>query len=277
MHAEHDDGDFGIGLGDLKSGFNAVEIGHADVHDDYIGLQGFCEGDGFSAVVGFAHNREIGLLLDEETQTTADEFVIVGKEDTNFSHGWIIAGSGRIRLMEREFGFYGGPSSRCECNRESAAEAADAFFHAEDAHTALAGGIEAVAVIRDFYGDLIGILSDAYFGVFGGGVRGGVVEGFLRDAVDGDFGFVAESFRDVFRVNFDFHLAAPRNLAGLPFEGGDQAEIVEHGRTEEKCDVADGFDCGFGNGFYLGDLGLRDAVFGRDEFRELADFDQERT
>ena len=57
--------------------------------------------------------------------------------------------------MEREFGFYGGAFSRCGFNRESATEAADTFFHAEDAHAALAGGIEAVAIIRDFYGDLI--------------------------------------------------------------------------------------------------------------------------
>ena len=93
MHAEHDDGDLRIGLGDLKGGFDAVEIGHADVHDDHVGLQGFCEGDGFAAVVGFADHREIGLLLDQETQAAAHELVIVGEEDANFSHGWVRAGS----------------------------------------------------------------------------------------------------------------------------------------------------------------------------------------
>jgi hypothetical protein len=60
----------------------------------------------------------------------------------------------------------------------------------------------------------------------------------------------------------------------LPFESRDQAEIVEHGRAEEKSDVADGFDGGFGDGFYAVDLGMRDAVLGRDEFCELADFDE---
>ena len=62
----------------------------------------------------------------------------------------------------------------------------------------------------------------------------------------------------------------------MPFEGGNQAEIVEHGRAKEKSDVADGFDGGFGDGFYLGDLRLRDAVLGWHEFRELPDFDKER-
>ena len=72
MHAEHDDGNLGIGLGDLKSGFDAIEIGHADVHHDYVGLEGFCERDGFAAVVGFADDGEIGLLLDEQTEAAAD-------------------------------------------------------------------------------------------------------------------------------------------------------------------------------------------------------------
>ena len=93
MHAEHDDGNFGIGLRHLKGGFDAVEIGHADVHHDDVGLQGFCQGDGFAAVVGFADYREVGLLLDEETQAAAHKLVVVGEEDADFSHGWFRAGA----------------------------------------------------------------------------------------------------------------------------------------------------------------------------------------
>jgi hypothetical protein len=63
----------------------------------------------------------------------------------------------------------------------------------------------------------------------------------------------------------------------LPFESGDEAEIVEHGRAEEKGDVANGFDGGFGDGFYVGDLRLGDVVVGRDELGELADFDEKGT
>jgi hypothetical protein len=63
----------------------------------------------------------------------------------------------------------------------------------------------------------------------------------------------------------------------LPFKSGDEAEIVEHRRPEKKRDVADGFDGGFGDRFYVPDLGLRDLVIGWNEFGELADFDEEGT
>ena len=88
MHAEHDHENIWIGLRDLKGGFDAVEIGHADVHDDYVGLERFCKRDGFAAVAGLADDGEIGLLLDEQTETAADELVIIGEKNANFSHGW---------------------------------------------------------------------------------------------------------------------------------------------------------------------------------------------
>jgi hypothetical protein len=86
MHAEHDDGDFGIGLRDLESSFDAVEVGHADVHDDYFGFQRFCEHDGFSSVVGFADDHKIELLLDKQAEAAADELVIIGEQYADFSH-----------------------------------------------------------------------------------------------------------------------------------------------------------------------------------------------
>jgi hypothetical protein len=34
------------------------------------------------------------LLLDEQTQAAAHELVVVSEKDANFSHGWIMFGSG---------------------------------------------------------------------------------------------------------------------------------------------------------------------------------------
>ncbi len=255
----------------MKGRFDAVEIGHADVHDDHIGLQGFCQGDGFAAVVGFADDCEIGLLLDEETQAAANEFVVVGEKDANFSHGssgYIhnLAVSGESALWSGSSAFTVAPFPEPDSIAQRATEAAYALFHAQDSHAALAFGIEAVAIVGDFHCNFIGILHDGYFRVFGRGVCGGVVESFLHEAVNGDFGFVAQIFRHIFRLNFHFHIAAAGNFAGLPFQSGDQAEVVEHGRTEKQRDVADGFDGRFGDGFYLGNLRLSDGSSGGTSF-----------
>jgi hypothetical protein len=40
------------------------------------------------------------LLLDEETEAAAHELVIVGEQDTNFSHGGFMDGSGADPLGE---------------------------------------------------------------------------------------------------------------------------------------------------------------------------------
>jgi hypothetical protein len=117
----------------------------------------------------------------------------------------------QIGFVEWEFGFYGGALSGFGIDCERAAEAADALFHAKDAHAAVSCGIETVAIVGDLNGDFIGILGDGDFRVFGGGVGGGVVESFLDQAVNGDFGFVAEIFGHIFGLDFglhfDFHVA----------------------------------------------------------------------
>lgn len=183
---------------------------------------------------------------------------------------------GVIHGMERKFGRDRSATSRSGLDREDAAEAANTLFHAENAHAALASGIKTIAIVRDFHGDFIGVLNDRDFRVLCGSVRGGVIQSFLHEAVDTDFGIVAKIFGDALRVNFDFHIAAAGNFTSLPFEGGDQAQVIQHGRTQKKSDIANGFDGIFGDGFYVRDLRVRGAVFGRDELRELADFDEER-
>jgi hypothetical protein len=70
----------------LLGGFDAVEIGHADVEDGDVGFELRCLGDGLAAVFGFADNRELGLLFDEKAEATAYEVVIVGEQDSDFSH-----------------------------------------------------------------------------------------------------------------------------------------------------------------------------------------------
>ena len=185
---------------------------------------------------------------------------------------------GVIHGMERKFGRDRSATSRSGLDREDAAEAANTLFHAENAHAALAFGIKTIAVVRDFHGDFIGVLNDRDFRVLCGSVCGGVIQSFLHEAVDDRLWFRRPRSSDTScRVNFDFHIAAAGDFTSLPFEGGDQAEVVEHGRTQKKSDIANGFDGVFGDGFYVGEI-CECAMRSSDanELRELADFDEER-
>ena len=83
---------FEIALGDLFGGFDAVEIGHADVEDGDVGFELGGLSDGLAAVFGFADDGEFGLLLDEKAQAATDEGVVVGEQDSNFT--WIGAHAG---------------------------------------------------------------------------------------------------------------------------------------------------------------------------------------
>jgi hypothetical protein len=73
-------------LDDSSGGFDAVEQGHPDVHDDHIGLEGGGESDGVTAILGFAGNFQITLALQQRAQSSAHNRVIVSKENAPLLH-----------------------------------------------------------------------------------------------------------------------------------------------------------------------------------------------
>ena len=87
VHGEGDDADGGEEVVDASGGGDAVEFGHADVHDDDLGLEFFGEGDGFEAVFGFADDFEVGFGVEEEADAAADDGVVIGEEDVSDAAG----------------------------------------------------------------------------------------------------------------------------------------------------------------------------------------------
>src|SRR5580704_1798059 len=71
---------------------------------------------------------------------------------------WLVLG--RIRVMERQFCFDRRAFSVSGFDREGATETPDTLFHAENAHAALAFGIEAVSGIGNFDGDFVSALNN---------------------------------------------------------------------------------------------------------------------
>jgi hypothetical protein len=97
MHAQHDDADVGIAFYDLGSGVDTVELGHRNVHDDYVGRKLLCEADGLAAIAGFADDFDGGVGLKQKLKAFANDSMIIGNEDSG--GGWH-----KKRLLVRPIG-----------------------------------------------------------------------------------------------------------------------------------------------------------------------------
>lgn len=77
----------GTSLYNAASGFNAVEVGHLNIHQHHIGLQLLGQRDGLLTVAGFAHHCRFRSRTKDRPQTVAEERMVIGNEDLNrFAH-----------------------------------------------------------------------------------------------------------------------------------------------------------------------------------------------
>jgi hypothetical protein len=87
VHAQDDDVRGRRGGNDLPRGFNAIQLGHADIEHGDIGVVLCHEFDGLTALVGFGHDFKIGLLFQKKFDAGADDRVVVGEQDTDLCQG----------------------------------------------------------------------------------------------------------------------------------------------------------------------------------------------
>ena len=81
-------------------------------------------------------------------------------------------------------------------------------------------------------------------------MAGGIVDRLLYQAVDAGLVLVGEVVCPLVGSENDVESGALAGLARVPVEGGDESEIVEHGRTEEQGEVADFVDGFLGQAAY---------------------------
>jgi len=86
VHGEEDDLDLRILLLDLACGDDPAHLGHADIHQDDVGLQLADEAHGLRAVVAGADELDLRLQADEANQAVPHELVIIDDEQAN--HRW---------------------------------------------------------------------------------------------------------------------------------------------------------------------------------------------
>jgi hypothetical protein len=75
---ENNDFGFWLNFADLASGFETVQLGHADVHDNDVRLQLFNERNGFTAGFRLGANFPASVRGEELFETAPYNVVIVG-------------------------------------------------------------------------------------------------------------------------------------------------------------------------------------------------------
>src|SRR6266849_7547455 len=86
VHREDEDAGLGKGFVDAARGFEAVEVRHADVHDDDVRLELLDEGDRLAAGFGFGADFPALLGGQQAFEAAADDVVIINDEDFECVH-----------------------------------------------------------------------------------------------------------------------------------------------------------------------------------------------
>ena len=147
---------------------------------------------------------------------------------------------------------------------------------AEESHAFIARWVEAAAIVLNGQTQSGGVLAHGHLDVVRAGVLDAVVERFLGDAVDAGLVVFRKVFGNRGGVDGDPDAAALRDFAGLPLEGGREAEVVEHGGAKQQRHIADHADGGFKQLLDLGGLGgERRGIVVADERGEIRHFDQD--
>ena len=73
----------GVQLAESSGGLDAVHAGHADVHEDDVGVQGAGLGEGHLAVTGLTDDLDVGLGLQDEPEPGAQQRLVVHQQDAD--------------------------------------------------------------------------------------------------------------------------------------------------------------------------------------------------
>src|SRR5581483_10035303 len=68
---------------------DAVELGHADVHDDDVGVELTGEAQRFASVGGFADDLDVALQFEDEPEALPYEGLVVGEQDARHRGGGV--------------------------------------------------------------------------------------------------------------------------------------------------------------------------------------------
>ena len=172
-----------------------------------------------------------------------------------------------------EFHGYGGSFTGVRAHAERAAQVMHPLLHAYQTEAADTPGVETVPVVFDRKQNLGSLLADFHHHAARLGVAGAVVERFLDYAINAGLVCIGQLAGIFIRGNFNAQAGAFGDFAGLPFEGGNQTQIVQHRRAQQQAHVADHVDASFGQALDGFDVAADFGGIGGDARGGVAGFD----
>src|SRR5581483_7849437 len=133
----------------------------------------------------------------------------------------------------RQFGGDQSSLSEAGVDAQVSAQTADSLFHAEQTHAAHQGRIEADAVIAHGEQHAAVFALDDHFDGSGVSVPRRVVQSFLHQAIHAGLVLLWKIVCIVVGAHSNFEPGPFGGFPGMPIESRDEAEIVEHGGTQQ--------------------------------------------
>src|SRR5271157_1397042 len=130
-------------------------------------------------------------------------------------------------------------------NRKQSAQAPNSLFYTQYSHALLPAWLESNSVVLHRHGEPRLIPVNVYTNMSCLRVRGAVVERLLDNAVYAGPMRVGQILSDLIGGHLYFETRAARHFASLPFEGGNQSKIIQHGGAQQQSQIAYLSDAGF--------------------------------
>src|SRR5262249_38493744 len=144
------------------------------------------------------------------------------------------------RASQRQLREDSGAVAGLAAQTEAAAELRDALLHAEQAESARASCTKTLSVVLDDERHTTDALFQRDPHAPPARVARAVAKRFLRNSKNAGAVRVGQVARGIFSADFDRESRAVADFTCLPFERGDEAEIIEHRRPQREGDAADG-------------------------------------
>ena len=110
---QHQDAHAGWLRRDLPCGFDAIHLGHHQVHQDHVGVQRLSLGDGLGSVARLADHLDVALGREQRADAFADDGVVVNNHNSNGGSGsccLLISTLSRVPTLQLPIPSFPGPA-----------------------------------------------------------------------------------------------------------------------------------------------------------------------
>ena len=212
---------------------DAVQLRHADVEDQHVGLVFVAQPQRVESVGRLADDRDARLGLQQAAQAAPDDSVVVSQQHAQAATSMAAAGSGSCTvsvvplagaLLMVSAPFSSRPAPRCRAGRGRS--------------RARAGSKPTPSSVTDTSRHRRAPV-DAHVERGRAGMANAVGQRFLHGAVDAGAMLVGQGVEIAVDVEIDRHAVAAGEVAHVPLERGLQPEVVEHARPQTEREIAD--------------------------------------